>query len=132
MGNALDSIHDFSDSIFEVRNFTFRVYLHGLNIVRIRDQVLNLGVGKYLCVGHAVRCRGHRGPILLLVIGEAIVQFICIPELAWDNLDAHDCQQGHENHNTTNVRPDIHKLVVASKKTLAQIFTLVMIDSIAP
>lgn len=117
MGNALDSIHDFSDCIFKVRYFALRAYLHGLNIVRIRDQVCNLTVGEYLCVGHAVRCRGHRGSILILVIGEVIIQLICIPELAWDNLNAHDCQQGHENYNATDVRPDIYRLVVAGKKT---------------
>ena len=56
---------------------------------------------------------------------------MCVSELIWQDLDVYPGYQRDKNANSTDVRPDIDKLVMARAQAAQDAFASMVIDSVA-
>ena len=56
---------------------------------------------------------------------------MCVSELIWQDLDVYPGYQSYKDDNSTDVRPDIDKLIMTRAQAAHNAFASMMIDSVA-
>ena len=59
------------------------------------------------------------------------IELVCVSELIWQNLDVYPDYQSDKDDNSTDVRPNIDKLIVTRAQAAQDAFASMMIDSVA-